>query len=110
MIIQLYILDFVIIYFNILGVKLTIQDLVLAKNEEPIELNEDALYNVIIQVEQSKDHRPLSLDRFANIWQNFSISPVYFDQFDRFGGSISKRGENGVEDLAFLKVNKMTLK
>ena len=86
------------------GVKLTIQDLVLATADRSVKSTDESLYNVIIQLETNRDNKPCSLDEFANIWQNLSLSPVHFNNFNSFEErSLSRRGQNE-EDLAFLKI------
>ncbi len=82
------------------GIKITIQDLVLAKNIS-VESSESTLYNVILQAETSQEKRPANLDKFVSSWQNFSMSPVYFDDFEGVRErQLNRRGE--VEkDLAF---------
>lgn len=83
------------------GLRLTIQDLVLTTSNV-VKETDNSLYNVIIQVETNMNHRPCDLDGFADIWSNFSISPVYFDTFSRVTErQMNKRGQAD-EDLAFL--------
>lgn len=86
------------------GVECTIQDLVLVKTDKNVNRMDESLYNVIIQLENNRDNKPCSLDKFANIWQNFSISPVYFNNFDRLEERSFNRRDQNEEDLAFLKI------
>ena len=83
------------------NLRITIQDLVLADGKSVNE-SDNALYNVIIQVETGRNHQPYNLDGFADVWKNFSISPVYFDTMNRVSErQFNKRGQPD-EGLAFL--------
>ena len=69
------------------GVKITIQDLVMANQTElsGLSIGETNNFDIIMQVETNFDHRPIGLDKFVNMWQNFSASTIYFKDFDRVG-------------------------
>ncbi len=82
------------------GIKITIQDLVLSKSVS-VEANENVLYNVILQAETNRDKRPANLDKFASLWQNFSMSPVYFSDFQGVKERQFNRRSGSEKDLAF---------
>lgn len=85
------------------GMVVTIQDLVLSTNQSGVSPTETFLYNIIIQVENNRNHKPANLDSFANVWQNFSMSPVFLNSFNQVREREVGRRNQRDEDLAFLK-------